>query len=102
MSIRRGARRVSIRSRRCVMNDTIINKEKRADSAAQIAPGRAPILFLHAIDRHYRQGNVTLHILKAAELAVWPGQPVPLAAPSGAGKSPLLPIAALLDPPHPR
>jgi lipoprotein-releasing system ATP-binding protein len=81
------------------MNDTIINKEKRADSAAQIAPGRAPILFLHAIDRHYRQGNVTLHILKAAELAVWPGQSVALVAPSGAGKSTLLHIAGLLEAP---
>jgi lipoprotein-releasing system ATP-binding protein len=81
------------------MNDRIINREKRADSAAGAAPGRAPILFLHAIDRHYRQGNVTLHILKAAELAVWPGQSVALVAPSGAGKSTLLHIAGLLEQP---
>src|SRR5260370_10475037 len=99
MSIRRGARRVSIRSRRCVMNEPTIIKESRADGAAQIAAGRAPILFLHAIDRHYRQGNVTLHILKAAELAVWPGQSVALVAPSGAGKSTLLHIAGLLEAP---
>jgi lipoprotein-releasing system ATP-binding protein len=81
------------------MNDTIINRQKRADSTAEAAPQQAPILFLHAIDRHYRQGTVTLHILKAAELAVWPGQSVALVAPSGAGKSTLLHIAGLLEQP---
>src|SRR6195256_5474334 len=59
----------------------------------------SPILFLHGIDRHYHQGDVTLEILKAAELAVWPGQSVALVAPSGAGKSTLLHIAGLLE--HP-
>ena len=58
-----------------------------------------PILFLHAIDRRYRQGAATLEILKNAELAVWPGQSVALVAPSGAGKSTLLHIAGLLE--HP-
>jgi lipoprotein-releasing system ATP-binding protein len=38
-------------------------------------------------------------ILKAPELAVWPGQTVALVAPSGAGKSTLLHIAGLLE--HP-
>src|ERR1700731_3139683 len=58
-----------------------------------------PIIFLHAIDRRYRQGLATLEILKSAELAVWPGQSVALVAPSGAGKSTLLHIAGLLE--HP-
>jgi lipoprotein-releasing system ATP-binding protein len=58
-----------------------------------------PILFLHAVDRRYRQGAATLEILKSAELAVWPGQSVALVAPSGAGKSTLLHIAGLLE--HP-
>jgi lipoprotein-releasing system ATP-binding protein len=58
-----------------------------------------PILFLHAIDRRYRQGEGLLEILKRAELAVWPGQSVALVAPSGAGKSTLLHIAGLLE--HP-
>jgi lipoprotein-releasing system ATP-binding protein len=58
-----------------------------------------PILFLHAIDRRYRQGVATLEILKSAELAVWAGQSVALVAPSGAGKSTLLHIAGLLE--HP-
>jgi lipoprotein-releasing system ATP-binding protein len=57
----------------------------------------APIIFLHAIDRRYRQGQGTLEILKGAELAVWPGQSVALVAPSGAGKSTLLHIAGLLE-----
>jgi lipoprotein-releasing system ATP-binding protein len=58
-----------------------------------------PILFLHAIDRCYRQGEASLEILKGADLAVWPGQSVALVAPSGAGKSTLLHIAGLLE--HP-
>src|ERR1700752_3541817 len=64
-------------------------------------PGRdpPPILFLHAVERRYRQGAATLEILKSAELAVWPGQSVALVAPSGAGKSTLLHIAGLLE--HP-
>jgi lipoprotein-releasing system ATP-binding protein len=58
-----------------------------------------PIIFLHAIDRRYRQGAAVLEILKDAQLAVWPGQSVALVAPSGAGKSTLLHIAGLLE--HP-
>src|SRR3954468_22213202 len=59
-------------------------------------PG-APAIFLHGIERHYRQGDITLEILKGAELAVWAGQSVALVAPSGAGKSTLLHIAGLLE-----
>jgi lipoprotein-releasing system ATP-binding protein len=55
------------------------------------------MLFLHGIDRGYRQGNATLQILKGAELAIWPGQSVALVAPSGAGKSTLLHVAGLLE-----
>ncbi len=56
-----------------------------------------PVVFLHAIDRFYRQGDAVLEILKGAELAVWAGQSVALVAPSGAGKSTLLHIAGLLE-----
>src|ERR1700726_1192744 len=56
-----------------------------------------PVIFLHAIERHYRQGDAVLDILRGAELAVWPGQSVALIAPSGAGKSTLLHIAGLLE-----
>jgi lipoprotein-releasing system ATP-binding protein len=58
-----------------------------------------PVVFLHAIERRYHQGDAVLEILKGAELAVWPGQTVALVAPSGAGKSTLLHIAGLLE--HP-
>jgi len=58
-----------------------------------------PVVFLHAVERHYRQGDAVLDILKGAELAVWAGQSVALVAPSGAGKSTLLHIAGLLE--HP-
>jgi len=64
-----------------------------------MADSETPIIFLHAIERRYRQGDATLDILKGAELAVWPGQSVALIAPSGAGKSTLLHIAGLLERP---
>src|SRR3981189_1614084 len=62
-----------------------------------MADPEAPAIFLHGIERHYRQGDATLDILKGAELAVWAGQSVALIAPSGAGKSTLLHIAGLLE-----
>jgi len=58
-----------------------------------------PVLFLHDIERHYRQGDETLHVLNGIELALWGGQSVALVAPSGAGKSTLLHVAGLLE--HP-
>jgi lipoprotein-releasing system ATP-binding protein len=58
-----------------------------------------PLLFMHGVERHYRQGDETLNILNGAELAIWSGQSVALVAPSGAGKSTLLHIAGLLE--HP-
>lgn len=79
------------------MNETIRAEAMPRTSARE--ENEPPILFLHEIDRHYRQGDVTLDILKGAELAIWPGQSVALIAPSGAGKSTLLHIAGLLE--HP-
>jgi lipoprotein-releasing system ATP-binding protein len=58
-----------------------------------------PMLFLHEVERVYRQGEEELHVLNGAELVVWPGESVALIAPSGAGKSTLLHIAGLLE--HP-
>jgi lipoprotein-releasing system ATP-binding protein len=81
------------------MNDMTVTDRTAMAPARQNGPEDPPILFLHAIDRHYRQGDVTLDILKRAELAIWPGQSVALVAPSGAGKSTLLHIAGLLE--HP-
>ena len=79
-----------------------MNEMSVKDAVADVPePGSedAPILFLHDIDRHYRQGDVTLDILKGAELAIWRSQSVALVAPSGAGKSTLLHIAGLLEQP---
>jgi len=81
------------------MNDATVHAETSVEPAAATRAEHPPILFLHGIDRHYRQGDVTLDILKNAELAIWPGQSVALVAPSGAGKSTLLHIAGLLE--HP-
>jgi lipoprotein-releasing system ATP-binding protein len=58
---------------------------------------QSPVVFLHQIERQYRQGDVALEILNGADLAVWSGQMVALLAPSGAGKSTLLHIAGLLE-----
>src|SRR5260370_23865462 len=80
------------------MSETI-SPERRPRTGVAHGGEEQPILFLHEIDRHYRQGDVTLDILKGAELAIWPGQSVALVAPSGAGKSTLLHIAGLLE--HP-
>ncbi len=68
-------------------------------SDARAATEEIPVIFLHAVERHYKQGDATLYILKGAELAVWAGQSVALVAPSGAGKSTLLHLAGLLE--HP-
>jgi lipoprotein-releasing system ATP-binding protein len=64
-----------------------------------MAEAETPVIFLHAIERRYHQGDSVLEILKGAELAVWPGQSVALVAPSGAGKSTLLHVTGLLE--HP-
>jgi lipoprotein-releasing system ATP-binding protein len=66
---------------------------------AEQANGDAPVLYLRAIERRYRQGEAALEILRGAELGCWLGQSVALIAPSGAGKSTFLHIAGLLE--HP-
>ena len=76
------------------MSDTAVAGADAAEKTEDI-----PVLLLHGVERHYRQGDATLDILNGAELAVWPGQSVALVAPSGAGKSTLLHIAGLLE--HP-
>jgi lipoprotein-releasing system ATP-binding protein len=78
------------------MDDTTTMTET---TAAITDREKQPLVFLHGINRQFRQGDSTLDILKGAELAVWRGQSVALVAPSGAGKSTLLHIAGLLE--HP-
>jgi lipoprotein-releasing system ATP-binding protein len=77
------------------MDDRVMADQSVADSSAN----DAPVLYLHSVERRYRQGEASLEILKNAELGVWLGQSVALVGPSGAGKSTLLHIAGLLE--HP-
>ena len=79
------------------MSETTVEVEVAA--SVEETPGRQPVLLLQDVERTYRQGDEALHILRGAELAIWPGQSVALVAPSGAGKSTLLHIAGLLE--HP-
>jgi lipoprotein-releasing system ATP-binding protein len=70
-----------------------------APVASTTSDEERPVLFLHAVERVYRQGSTVLEILKGAELALWRGQSIALVAPSGVGKSTLLHIAGLLEQP---
>ena len=84
------------------MSETYTAVEVKVEPQQQSQQQReeeVPILFLHDIERHYRQGDETVHVLNGVELALWGGQSVALVAPSGAGKSTLLHIAGLLE--HP-
>jgi lipoprotein-releasing system ATP-binding protein len=76
------------------MNEMVAPPAEKTASTDQ-----SPVVFLQGVERHYRQGEDTLNILKGAELALWPGQSVALVAPSGVGKSTLLHVAGLLE--HP-
>ncbi|HXZ21888.1 MAG TPA: ABC transporter ATP-binding protein [Pseudolabrys sp.] len=69
----------------------------KIEIAQQRQEDEVPILFMQDVERHYRQGDETLHVLNGIELALWSGQSVALVAPSGSGKSTLLHIAGLLE-----
>ena len=81
------------------MSETDTVEVEVAAAGVEEKPEPNPVLFLHDVERTYRQGDETLNILRGAELAIWPGQSVALVAPSGAGKSTLLHIAGLLEQP---
>jgi lipoprotein-releasing system ATP-binding protein len=81
------------------MSDTLAPEPAVQPTTAEAKATDAPILYLQAVERRYRQGNAVLEILKGAELALWAGQSIALVAPSGAGKSTLLHIAGLLEQP---
>jgi lipoprotein-releasing system ATP-binding protein len=82
------------------MNDApTISETEAMSEPGMAADDETPVIFLHAVERHFRQGGATLNILNGAELAVWAGESVALVAPSGAGKSTLLHVAGLLEQP---
>jgi lipoprotein-releasing system ATP-binding protein len=58
-----------------------------------------PVLYCAKIERRFHDAERELHVLRGADLAIWPGQSVALIAPSGSGKSTLLQIAGLLEKP---
>jgi len=75
--------------------------DRAAEETQVAAPDdpEVPILYLPQVERHCRQGEATLYLLKGADRALWAGQSVALVAPSGSGKSTLLHLAGLLE--HP-
>ena len=77
------------------MSETLDASEAAVE--VEEAAREVPVIFLHQVERHYRQGDETLDILTGVDLAVWAGQSVALVAPSGSGKSTLLHIAGLLE-----
>src|SRR5690606_36107225 len=76
------------------LTDSAIN-----DPTAEEGDLPAPALHMHQVVRTYHTGADELHVLRGADLALWPGQSVALIAPSGAGKSTLLHLAGLLERP---
>ncbi|WP_114374767.1 ABC transporter ATP-binding protein [Elioraea thermophila] len=56
-----------------------------------------PVLRLAGVERRFRTGEGSLHVLRGVDLAIAAGEIVALVAPSGAGKSTLLHIAGLLE-----
>ncbi len=58
-----------------------------------------PLLSLRGVTRDFDQGGTTLPVLRGVDLDLYPGELVALIGPSGTGKSTLLQIAGLLEPP---
>jgi lipoprotein-releasing system ATP-binding protein len=59
----------------------------------------APALELRQVVRTFKQASTTLPVLRGVAFALWPGEIAVLVGPSCAGKSTLLHIAGLLEPP---
>jgi len=64
-----------------------------------MAVGAQAVLELKGIERHYRQGEKKLTILRGLDFSIRAGEMVALVSASGTGKSTLLHIAGLLEPP---
>jgi lipoprotein-releasing system ATP-binding protein len=61
-------------------------------------PGQ-PVLSLRGVERRYKSGDRSLHVLRGVDLDLFPGEMAGLIGPSGSGKSTLLHVAGLLEKP---
>jgi len=61
---------------------------------------RRPILSVRNLHRSYKSGPKLLHVLRGADIDIYPGEMVGLIGPSGSGKSTLLHAAGLLEKPN--
>ncbi len=59
-----------------------------------------PILSVRNLHRTYKSGDSHLHVLRGADIDIYPGEMVGLIGPSGSGKSTLLHAAGLLEKPN--
>ena len=64
-----------------------------------VADSRKPVLSLRGVERRYKSGDKTLHVLRGVDLDLFPGEMAGLIGPSGSGKSSLLHVAGLLEKP---
>jgi lipoprotein-releasing system ATP-binding protein len=68
-------------------------------SAATPLTSATPVLSLQKVERFYKSGDRTLHVLRGIDLDLRAGEMTGLIGPSGSGKSTLLHVAGLLEKP---
>jgi lipoprotein-releasing system ATP-binding protein len=68
-------------------------------AAATPLTSATPVLSLQKVERFYKSGDRTLHVLRGIDLDLHQGEMTGLIGPSGSGKSTLLHVAGLLEKP---